>query len=558
MESLTKWLEQSLSSSPLVAIAVALAAGVLISFTPCVYPVLGPTVAFVGARAGGSRLKAFTLSLVYGLGMALMYAGLGAFAALTGRMFGQFTANSPWVQGFIGAVCLLMGLSMLDVFLVEMPSGLQSLYTKRFGGAYLNALVAGAIFALIPASCAAPVLLVILAFVAVGKNLLYGITLLFAFGIGVSVLVVLAGTFAGMLTAMPKSGAWMDKIKHGMGWVMLVLGAYFIFNAGRLSHSAEPVAPSTEVSLSDYRGKVVFVTFWASWCVACMEEVPELQRLHEKYGGPDFEIVAINAQETASKAISTAKNKNMPYQILLGPAESDVWENYHVLGIPENLLIDRSGVVAFRAGLIPEDVDERIERALADRNSKPDPSIQVGDISGKLAPDFTLPLPDVVAAQEAASEQGTASELEAATGDQVGMVAPDFTAPMADGTEVSLSDFPGSAVLLVFWATYQGGWGDNEPAVRRLHKQYSDDELVILAVNVGDDAVTVESDMKRRGMACRTLIGIDKPEIHEKYDTLDVPMFLLIDPSGVVVFRDDDPPEDIDERMAEMLQGDAP
>ena len=468
MENLTNWLEQNLASSPLVALAVALAAGVLISFTPCVYPVLGPTVAFVGARAAGSRLRAFTLSLTYGLGMAIMYAALGAFAALTGRMFGQFTANNPWVQGLIGAVCLLMGLSMLDVFVLRMPGGAQSLYSKRFGGAYVNALAAGAVFALIPASCAAPVLLVILAFVAVGKNLLYGISLLFAFGIGVSVLVVLVGTFAGLLAALPKSGAWMDRIKHGMGWAMIVLGVYFFFHAGQVHGGRGVIAPppvaqsgspaaggtgtepsvgpepaaqigspaaggtgtepsvgpepaaqigspaaggtSTEpsvgpepaaggtgtepsvgpeptaqigdregmtapdfilptlegasASLSQYRGQVVLLNFWASWCPGCMQEVPELRRLYEKYHDQGLQVVAVNASESPGAVAQTVQNESMPYSIILAPQGAQVWDDYHVVGIPENLLIDRSGAIVYRGGAIPGDIDERITQLL--------------------------------------------------------------------------------------------------------------------------------------------------------------------------------------------------
>lgn len=548
METLTGWLEQNIASSPLMAILAALAAGVLISFTPCVYPVLGPTVAFVGARAAGSRVRAFTLSLVYGLGMAIMYAALGAFAALTGRMFGQFTASNPWVQGFIGAVCLLMGLSMLDVFAVQMPSGLQSLYTKRVGGPHVAALAAGAVFALIPASCAAPVLLVILAFVAVGKDVLYGVALLFAFGIGVSVLVVLVGTFAGLLTALPKSGKWMDRIKHGMGWVMVVLGVYFFFSAGRLSQGPEPVIARSEASLSDYRGEVVLLTFWASWCQACMEEVPELRRLYEKYHDQGLEVVAVNGQERPGLAAETAKNMDMPYTVLLGPEGADVWSKYRVLGLPLNVLIDRSGVIVYHAGAIPADTDEQIARLLAEKGGEPDPSLQVGDEVGMVAPDFTLPT-----AQAAAGLEGAA---EPTHGDEVGRMAPEFTLPAVDGTEISLADWRGRVVLMHFCSSYDSG-EDAEPELRRLYRRYHDDGLEVVGVNVGDDRLAVEARARERALPYPLLVGIDSPDLPRQYDTLHTPLLILVDRSGVIAYRGAALPGDLDERIAQLLEADA-
>lgn len=564
MEGLTGSLEQYMSSSPLLAIPIALAAGVLISFTPCVYPVLGPTVAFVGARAAGSRRRAFSLSLVYGLGMALMYAGLGAFAALSGRMFGQITAN-PYAQGLIGAVCLLMGLSMLDVFIIELPSSFQGLYAKRFGGGHVHALAAGAVFALIPASCAAPVLLVILAFVAAGQNLLYGITLLFAFGIGVSVLVVLAGTFAGLLTALPTSGQWMEKIKHGMGWVMVALGAYFFFYAGRLSYGTAavtplpqpivaqtpdqgaepPVAPrpaaevgdqegmaapdftlpapdGTPVSLSEYRGKVVFLTFWASWCVACIEEMPELRRLYDEYHDQGFEVIGINATDNAAVVAAIAQQKRIPYMLLVAAGSPELGEKYTVLGLPLNLLIDRSGVIVYRGGMIPEDIDEQITAALT----------------------------------RDASAREAATEPEPRVGDETGMIAPDFTLPTPAGVEVSLSDYRGNVVLLTFWASYDGKSMDEVPTLRRVHAEYHDSGLEIIGVNVGDPTDDVDDTAKRKGLRYTLLVGIDSSELSEKYDTLDMPRFFLIDRSGVIAHQGDTIPDDIEQRIVELLHAD--
>src|SRR5262245_10056986 len=95
MEAYFQNIEQIIRTNPALAVALIFLAGVGVSFTPCVYPVIPLTLGYIGARSAGSRWKGFALSLIYVLGMALTYALLGAFAALTGRLFGQI-GSSHW------------------------------------------------------------------------------------------------------------------------------------------------------------------------------------------------------------------------------------------------------------------------------------------------------------------------------------------------------------------------------------------------------------------------------------------------------------------------------
>ncbi|NQU06195.1 MAG: hypothetical protein HQ568_08900, partial [Calditrichaeota bacterium] len=99
--------------------------GVLLSLTPCVYPVIPITIAFVGAKAGGSKLKGFSLSLVFVLGLAMVYSLLGVIAAATGGVFG-LSGQNPWVIGFVTLVFLVMGAGMLGAFEITIPSSIQT------------------------------------------------------------------------------------------------------------------------------------------------------------------------------------------------------------------------------------------------------------------------------------------------------------------------------------------------------------------------------------------------------------------------------------------------
>jgi thiol:disulfide interchange protein DsbD len=208
--------------------------GVLISFTPCIYPVIPITVAFIGAR-GGSKGRSFFLSLIYVLGMAVTYTILGAFAALSGKLFGQIQSN-PWTYFVIGNICILMGLSMFDIFAlpVRTPTFVARVQSKKRMEGIAGGFLVGAASGLVMGPCTAPVLAVILSYAATRQNVAYASGLMFVFACGMGTLLILAGTFAGLLAGIPKSGVWMVRISRLFGWILLGAGEYFLINAGIL------------------------------------------------------------------------------------------------------------------------------------------------------------------------------------------------------------------------------------------------------------------------------------------------------------------------------------
>ncbi|MGD9949944.1 MAG: cytochrome c biogenesis protein CcdA [Desulfobulbus sp.] len=230
MEFLLSQFDTYLQSSLIVSVVIAFIGGMLASLTPCVYPMIPITAGVIGhANIGGSRWRGFGLSLTYVIGMALTYAALGVFAAATGRFFGTIN-SSPWTFLVVGNIILLFGLGMLDV--IQLPSYAGRLGAQRLGlgGIFL----AGISSALVAGPCTTPVLGTLLAYTASTHSLIAGGLLLFAFSLGMGALLLGVGTFSSFLASIPRSGAWMVKIKKGMGLVMLGLSEYFFIKAGSL------------------------------------------------------------------------------------------------------------------------------------------------------------------------------------------------------------------------------------------------------------------------------------------------------------------------------------
>ena len=232
MQELTAAFQEYLASGSPIAYAAVFAGGVLIGFTPCIYPVLPITVGYIGSRSGGSRARGFFLSVFYALGMAATYAVLGSDAALAGTVFGQGAA-SPLANFLVGIVCLLMALSLFDLFHLPVPSFLSASRGKARGG-IIGAFAVGAASGLVVGPCTAPVLGSLLFYVGTRKNLPFGASLLFLFALGMGVLPVLAGTFAGLLASLPKSGRWMETVRKGFGILLILVGGTFLVEAGKL------------------------------------------------------------------------------------------------------------------------------------------------------------------------------------------------------------------------------------------------------------------------------------------------------------------------------------
>lgn len=202
--------------------------GILVSFTPCIYPMIPITVGILQGRAKQSVLHNFFTGLSYTMGIATTFASLGLISAYTGMIFGSIMAN-PFV--IIGIVLMLiyLALSMFDIVQMRMPKALSSnMLSSSNGGSFLSAFFFGAASGIVASPCSSPALLMLLSLTTTIGNPYFGFILLFTFGIGLSIPLLIIGTFSSSLSMLPQAGMWMVEIKHFFGFLLLGMCLYFL------------------------------------------------------------------------------------------------------------------------------------------------------------------------------------------------------------------------------------------------------------------------------------------------------------------------------------------
>jgi thiol:disulfide interchange protein DsbD len=272
---------------PIAILLIILIGGLALNLTPCVLPMIPINLAIIGAGAqAGSRRRGFLLGSTYGAAMAVVYGGLGLIVILTAGTFGTIN-SSPWFNLGIAVLFVALGLAMFDVIDIDFSRYSSKLQNPTQRGTFGLAFVMGAVAALLAGACVAPVVIQVVLF---SSSLYAGgtplaLALPFVLGIGMAIPWPIAG--AG-LSALPKPGAWMVRVKQAFGVLILGTAVYY----GYLSYTlfdnlrvdATEVSGSVQEMLekgwtnslaagleqAEREGKPVLIDFWATWCKNCL------------------------------------------------------------------------------------------------------------------------------------------------------------------------------------------------------------------------------------------------------------------------------------------------
>ena len=205
--------------------------GLLMSLSPCIYPMIPITLAVIGGQSqekGAAR--GLVLSVTYVVGMALVYAIMGALSA---TVFSGITAfmQSPAVLVPIALLLFGLSFSMFGAFELQAPAFLRDRFQGPGAGSrggLIGVFAMGLVAGLVASPCVGPFLAALLVWVATTGDWVLGFFSLFTFGMGMGMLLIGVGTFPALLGTMPQSGGWMETVKQGMGLLRGAMAVYFV------------------------------------------------------------------------------------------------------------------------------------------------------------------------------------------------------------------------------------------------------------------------------------------------------------------------------------------
>jgi thioredoxin:protein disulfide reductase len=326
---------------PLAIILLVLIGGLALNLTPCVLPMIPINLAIIGAGAQAqSRGRGFLLGTAYGGAMAVVYGVLGLIVILTAGTFGTIN-SSPWFNLGIAALFVVLGLAMFDLLIIDF-----SKYSTRFGssgarGSVPLAFTMGTVAALLAGACVAPVVIQVVLFASnlYANGTHAALALPFFLGIGMAIPWPIAG--AG-ISALPKPGPWMVRVKQAFGVFILITAAYYAYQAYSIfsnrwvdptvvaSSVQEQIKSGWHSSLAEglatakRENKPVLIDAWATWCKNCLTmdkttlASEEVKRALSGYVKIKFQAEDLDA-EPAKQVLQRMSAAGLPAYAILKP-----------------------------------------------------------------------------------------------------------------------------------------------------------------------------------------------------------------------------------------------
>lgn len=215
----------------LAVLGTFFAIGVLLSFTPCVLPMI-PILSGIIVGQGGTVTPArgFSLAFTYVQGMALTYAAAGAAFVLAFKQAPQAFFQQPWIIILFALLFVALALAMFGAYTLQLPSSLQTKLTnvsnQQRSGTYIGTFIMGALSALVVTACVAPAIIAALSVISQTGQIARGAGALYATGLGMGVPLLIVGASAGSL--LPRVGPWMDTVKSLFGVLFLAVAVYLL------------------------------------------------------------------------------------------------------------------------------------------------------------------------------------------------------------------------------------------------------------------------------------------------------------------------------------------
>ena len=280
-----------------------------------------------------------------------------------------------------------------------------------------------------------------------------------------------------------------------------------------------------EVSLEKYRGQVVLLDFWATWCGPCIAEMPKVKRIHEKYKDQNFQIIGVSLDRSMKPLADYIEKEELGW-INYWDSSRQVSNMYKVQAIPSTFLIDGEGTVR-KTNLRGSALEGAVAKLVKENLAKP------AELPAKTPKPNSIPATKIIKPNTTSQQDELPEPPRTGISGWVGKPAPDFQVTDLKGEELSLKNLRGQVVLLDFWATWCGPCIVEMPKVKRTYKKYKDQNFQIIGVSLDRSMEPLEVYIQKEGLAW--LHYWDKSrEVSNLYGVRGIPSTFLIDGKGII------------------------
>ncbi len=568
---------------------VAFGFGLASIFTPCVFPMIPITMSYFLNRQSGGKADSVAQAVVFCLGIVVLFSGLGlAATALLGPFGVVQLGSNPWVNGFIAALFIAFGLSLLGAFEITIPSSiLTRLNRSSEKGGFAGTLLMGLTFSLASFACVGPFVGTLLAASVSGggSRPLLGMA---SFASGLALPFFLLALFPSYLQRMPRSGGWMARVKVVMGFVILAASLKYLASVDQVMRwefltrerflavwivlfamaglyllgflRLEGIKPDDRLGLGRLLTGIAFLVFAISLFPGMSGGrlgdldafVPQPAAAAGGGGSASSGLVWMKDQYREALARGRREGKLIFVNFTGYACANCHWMKANMFTRPEIaalmqgfVLVDLYGdgndaaseenqkLQLAKFGTIAEpyyaimDADENVIATFPGLTKNP--AEFMAFLQKGQAPDRPASATETMAAAPAPAP---AALDAAAAAESPGLPR----ATRLDGSPLDLAAFAGKVVVVNFWATWCVPCIQEIPGFNKLHKEYGDKGLAVVGVSMDEEGLArVQPFLKKHPMEYTVALGAES--LNEPYKLEQLPVTLIFDRSGRQVKR---------------------
>jgi peroxiredoxin len=275
-----------------------------------------------------------------------------------------------------------------------------------------------------------------------------------------------------------------------------------------------------ELTLEKYRGQVVLLDFWATWCGPCIREMPNVKRTYEKYKDQKFQIIGISLDRSKTALETYIEREGLAW-VHYWDNNQKITNQYGVRGIPSTFLLDGEGVIR-KTNLRGHSLETAVAELVKENLTKP----------AGVSPQ-SIPATKLIKPSPTPQKSESLESLKAKMNEWVGKPAPDFQVTDLKGEELSLEKYRGQVVLLDFWATWCGPCITEMPKIKKTYEKYKNQKFQIIGISSDKSKSPLEVYVEKEGLGWIHTWDENR-DLRNLYGIIGIPTAFLIDGEGVI------------------------